>query len=252
MNYVVAYSSYIGMRVSNQDAMLIKTTSVEGINLGFFVMCDGLGGLNYGEVASSNVIKYLNRWFDNEKHNLIRQRDEEIEYNLKEAINYINRKIIDYSQGCGLKIGTTLTLMLNIGEKVYCCHIGDCRIYEVGEEVLRRTKDHTLVQREIDIGLMTEQQARRDKRKNILLQCIGVKEDIKIDFFKWSISNEKIYLLCSDGFYKLINEMTLKDEFIKVNKFSEEFLKEKVEYFIDKVLENGEKDNISVIAFAVG
>ena len=170
---------------------------------------------------------------------------------MKNEINMINRKIIDYSHRLGSRVGTTLTLMLNIGEKFFCCHVGDCRLYEVGESIFRLTKDHTVVQYDIDRGFITEREAKKDKRKNMLLQCIGVKEKINIDFSGGLVSKGGIYVLCSDGFYKMTDEVELKTEFTKYRKLSEEFLNEKIEYFTSKALNSGEKDNISAIAFAL-
>ena len=126
------------------------------------------------------------------------------------AINE-NEKLKAYGEAQGIMIGTTLSAMLMYGEHYYIIHVGDSRVYELTTEVTQLTKDQTLVAREVAAGRLTPEQAEKDSRRSILLQCIGASPVVEPDFIRGYIEENACYMLCSDGFRHKISENEMLD-----------------------------------------
>lgn len=251
MAFLTAYHTDKGIKKqTNQDALLLKSASTPKGQVGLFIICDGMGGLTQGELASATVVGHLSKWFDHELPGLLEQETPETELTarLERAIGEINQKILTYGEGSNVQLGTTLTALLVVYSSYILVQIGDSRAYRLhADTITRLTKDQTLVQREFEKGNITEDQARVDPRRNVLLQCVGATKELKPVISTGAVESGSGFLLCSDGFY---HEMTdgeivasLKPEIIT----SEDALQNTVKDLVEKVKARKEKDNISVI-----
>ena len=147
-----------------------------------------MGGLEKGEVASGEVIRALARWFEEtlplllsggqEKKGVGERRKRAIAKSLESLIQEENQMISVYGKEKNLLLGTTVSAVLLIAGWYLIVHVGDSRVYGLTEDVQQLTKDQTYVQREIDVGRLTKEQARQHPRRNVLLQCVGVQEKI--------------------------------------------------------------------------
>ncbi|MDY0408702.1 PP2C family serine/threonine-protein phosphatase [Virgibacillus soli] len=249
MTFISAYFTDIGTKKeTNQDALLIKTAKTSKGNVGLFVVCDGMGGLTNGEIASTTVIQGLSDWFEKELPDIVLNvnvTDKIIGKHLDEKIRFLNKKIIKYGKKNGITLGTTLSIFLVIDKKYYIVQIGDSRIYEVGTELLQLTKDQTLVAREVERGNLTPEQAKFHPRRNVLLQCVGAREEIEVVMTTGNINETHTYLLCTDGFYHKIDDEELIDFIHNVQ--DESPMKKNIAELINIAKDRGETDNISAI-----
>ncbi|MEH7491684.1 PP2C family protein-serine/threonine phosphatase [Neobacillus niacini] len=254
MLFLTAHHTDVGIKKeTNQDALLLKTANTPKGPVGLFIVCDGMGGLSHGELASATVIRGMAEWFDAQMPRLSRSEhiEEEIFSDLEKCIKYLNEKILNYGETRKVKLGTTMTALLIIHDKYYIAHIGDSRAYSISNSLNQLTKDQTLVAREVARGNITEEQAKIDPRRNVLLQCVGATKEIEVDFSKGDLHPDTVFMLCSDGFYHSISEeelaLNLNPETIKNN----QQLKGKVVQLVELVKARKEVDNISVVAAKV-
>ena len=207
MNFIISAATDVGIKKNtNQDSLSLKIINTSQGRMAFGVLCDGMGGLEKGEVASATVINAFQKWVDEELPSISNKAiDEEvISAGWNHIIASMNEKIKNYGIYHNIKLGTTVTAILLTESKYYILNVGDSRIYEITDQVVQLTKDQTLVQREVDLGNLTPQQAEEDPRKNILLQCVGASDKVYPDMFFGETKKDAVYMLCSDGFRHLI------------------------------------------------
>ncbi|MGN8645403.1 PP2C family protein-serine/threonine phosphatase [Gracilibacillus sp. HCP3S3_G5_1] len=206
MPFITAYHTEKGnTKPINQDALMIQAARSKQGSIGLFVVCDGMGGLNQGEVASSTIIEQLSEWF---KHTLPILLDsaelEDLPLYFVEKIEAINQDLIEKSQLQKIQMGSTLTAILVLDQQYFTFQVGDSRAYAVGQQITQLTKDQSLVAREIERGMITEQDALTHPQRHVLLQCIGVQSDIEVATTSGMLADGEQLLLCTDGFYKTL------------------------------------------------
>lgn len=249
-NFLTAWHTDVGIKkATNQDSILLKVLSKEAEEIVFAVVCDGMGGMSKGELASATVIRAFEEWFTT----VYTQKGtgwkaNEIEKQWNEVLEEVNQKLIQYGKMEGIQLGTTVTAVLvNQSGEYYVGHIGDTRAYRISEFVEQLTEDHTLVASEVKRGNMTIEQAKTDSRRNVLLQCIGVNQFFEMQFLFGKVDRLNAMLLCSDGFRHMITEeellMKLGAERINSNIEAKNALVELVE--LNK--QRKETDNISAV-----
>ena len=234
-------------KTTNQDSLIIKHGKSDRGEILMAIICDGMGGLAKGELASAAVIREFAKWFEEELPFELENLDMRViggkwSLHLKE----LNRKILKYAQSQGVSMGTTFTGVLFAEEKYVAVHVGDTRLYRIGSAVEQLTEDQTFVAREINRGNMTPEQAKTDKRRNMLLQCIGASEYMGPQILCGNIQ-KGAYMLCSDGFRHEIREEEMYESLNPVNLINKKAMHANVRYLIDQVKRRQEKDNISVI-----
>ena len=250
MNYLLGYYSDKGTRKQvNQDALLIKTCKSPYGRIGLFIVCDGMGGFQQGELASSTVINMFSNWFDNDikNYNFDNLTEEEVFIVINNLINDVNTKMIKYGQGNNCKLGTTLTLMLTVDKKYYIYHVGDSRAYRICNDIDILTKDQTLVAREVELGNLTEEEAKRDPRRSILLQCIGAKYNLIPELSSGELDLNQVYIICSDGFYRRLEKNELSNELNPKKFINNDDLNNKARELVFRAMDRKEADNISAI-----
>ena len=235
---------------TNQDRVLIKIGEEQFGEFGLFLIADGMGGLTDGHRASELVMREFIDWWNNNLFSIINGSGEldidRIDRELNELIFHINKEIIRYGKSIDSKVGTTLSMLFIYRNEYIIKHIGDSRIYRIKNEVIRLTEDHSWVSEQIRQGRMNEEEAVNHPKSHVLLQCIGVRENLNIFEKKGRVLDEDIFLLCSDGFYNLL----MKDEILDVvreYRVKDEDIQSKVEELMEKVKIRGAFDNASVI-----
>jgi len=206
---------------------------------GIFVIADGMGGHNAGEVASKIAIDTIIEYVINH------QKDRSEEEILNEAILSANRKIYRESllnESCN-GMGTTLVGAFVRGNNLTMVNIGDSRGYILKDgQLVKVTKDHSLVQELLDNGTITNEEAKNHPNKNVITRALGTNPVVTADYYSLDIRGVSKILLCSDG---LTNEVSEEDIFRVLQGYNGNQCME----LINMSKKNGGRDNISIIIF---
>ena len=168
MQYVGSVTTDVGIiKKTNQDSVCLKVADIKGKEQAAMVaICDGMGGLSKGELASATVIRRLSDWFDNELPiRLGKYSWKALSEEFGKMIKGLNYEIINYGKSVQTSLGTTLSMLLIIDGKYMIAHVGDSRVYRLRDKLEQLTEDQTYVAREIKLGRMTPQQAAVDAPK---------------------------------------------------------------------------------------
>ncbi len=208
-------------------------------DFGIFVIADGMGGHNAGEVASKIAIDTIIEYVINH------QKDRSEEEILNEAILSANRKIYRESllnESCN-GMGTTLVGAFVRGNNLTMVNIGDSRGYILKDgQLVKVTKDHSLVQELLDNGTITNEEAKNHPNKNVITRALGTNPVVTADYYSLDIRGVSKILLCSDG---LTNEVSEEDIFRILQGYDGNQCME----LINMSKKNGGRDNISIIIF---
>ena len=248
MNFLKVAHTDIGIKKkTNQDSVLIQEASTDYGQVMLAVVCDGMGGLAKGEVASSTVINAVSEWYKTEFADILYEGMDpnSLRISLENFIYRMNEKIQNYSKANRCSMGTTFVALFIVGDKYYAINVGDSRVYRIRDTFEQITKDQTYVQREMDMGRMTPEQAKTDPQRNVLLQCIGASNHIAPDFYTGDVSVGDCFLLCSDGFRHLITPEEFYEYLNPYAATDEAKMKQALEYFVDLNKYRHEDDNIS-------
>lgn len=249
MNFIVTGNTDIGLTKStNQDSLSIKVINTKLGRMALVVLCDGMGGLDKGEVASASVIKAFDSWARNELPQLCETAidDPTIRSQWESIVNTENEKIKAYGAGLGIRLGTTLTAMLITQNRFYVINVGDSRAYELYNGIRQITNDQTFVAREVALGNMTEEQAKIDSRRSVLLQCIGASDQVYPDMFFGDVHPNTTYMVCCDGFRNEISSDEIYDKFRPEKLFDEATMNTASLELIELDKQRRERDNITV------
>lgn len=226
------------MRSSNQD--YCKTGELSD-GCVWAVVCDGMGGANGGSTASRIAAETIAEQLK-ELYNIEKYRDD-MEKLIKTAVAIANQRVYDMS----LKVyslsgmGTTVVVAVVKDEAVHIVHAGDSRayIYENGS-LQQITKDHSMVQELVDIGQITQEEARNHPNKNIITRALGTRENLKTDYNDVKFDKDSVLLICTDG---LSNYLTDEDIAVFINESRGEEL---VGRLVERAKMMGGSDNITV------
>lgn len=249
MNFIVSAKTDIGLKkTTNQDSLSIRVVNTSQGRMAFAVLCDGMGGLDKGEVASASVIRAFDNWFKNELPALCTSaiQDSVIREQWNNIITAQNITIKNYGARQGVKLGTTVVAMLLTQTRYYILNVGDSRAYEISNCVKQITNDQTFVAREVALGNMTPEQAMRDERRSVLLQCVGASDDVYPDMFFGDTNGNAVYMLCSDGFRHEISADEIFEKFNPNVLLDENTMNMNSEALIELNKARQEMDNISV------
>lgn len=249
MNFIVSANTDIGLTKStNQDSLSIKVINTKQGRMVFAVLCDGMGGLAKGEVASASVIHAFDNWARNELPLLCEAplEDAVIRSQWENIATEQNEKIKAYGAGLGIKLGTTLTAMLLTQTRYYVINVGDTRAYELFNGIRQITADQTFVAREVAFGNMTEEEANADARRSVLLQCIGASDEVYPDMFFGDAQANAVYMLCCDGFRHEITPEEIYDTFHPNKMLDEQMMNQASVDLINLNKQRQERDNITV------
>lgn len=251
MKFTTAIHTDIGIRKNtNQDSGLIIEAKTDLGNILLTVLCDGMGGLAKGEVASSTLIAAFSQWFERRLPALLSIKgnyEERIFDDWKKIITDTNKKISSYAASIGASMGTTLNAVLFLENRYYIVNVGDSRAYRLSDNLYQLTKDQTFVQREMDMGRMTLEEARVSPQRNVLLQCVGASDYIEPDFFTGDLLAGEVYMQCSDGFRHIITEDEIYQYLCPQALVNEQAMIDNAVYLTELNKYRRENDNITVI-----
>lgn len=250
MNFVISATTDIGIRKkTNQDSLSVKTIQTNQGRMVFAVLCDGMGGLQRGEVASAALIHAFNQWVTEQLPSLCNAPIEDyiIREQWMEITAKMNEEIKRYGNYHQVQLGTTLVAILITEKRYYIINVGDSRAYEIKDELIQLTKDQTFVEREVQLGNMTREQAEKDSRKNVLLQCVGASPEVYPEMFFGDTKQDAVYMLCSDGFRHEISTDEIFNGFKPDNLLNELDMERNARRLIDINKQRQETDNISVV-----
>ena len=253
MRFIATADTDIGIaKTTNQDSVLLKHASTDIGEVLMAIICDGMGGLSKGELASATVIRAFERWFYEELPFELENVDMNVigsKWSL--MLKELNGEILEYSQRTGGNgLGTTFTGILFVDTQYVIVHVGDTRVYKIDSKLRQLTADQTFIAREIQRGTLTPEQAKTDKRRNMLLQCVGASKVVEPDVILGT-TKPGAYMLCSDGFRHKISEDEIYESLNPVNLMNKAAMHNHVQYLIEQVKSRGEKDNISAVLIRV-
>ena len=240
------------------DTGLVRTHNEDSIELspenGLAILADGMGGYNAGEVASSIATAIVKESIEgrllNFAWNMRSHRSRQLQQIVVEAVEHANIAIYETArsepQFAGM--GTTLVVTLFHQDRVTVAHVGDSRTYRLRQKTLvQLTRDHSLLQEQIDAGLVDPEWARFAPNKNLVTRAIGVNDGVEIEVHDHPTEVGDIYLLCSDG----LTDMLSPEEMVQMMTATGPSLETICEALIQRANHNGGRDNISVILVEV-
>lgn len=238
------------LRDHNEDAIASDVT------MGFVILADGMGGYKAGEVASEiavlSITADLKEAMINDRSNLEavgfkKQSESQLIINaVKQANEVIYHVSQTQSQCAGM--GTTLVVGLFTNNKLLVGHIGDSRMYRLRGQVLTQiTEDHSLLQEQIKLGLITPEQAKFSANRNLVTRALGTDPEVELELNEYDVALEDVYLLCSDGLSDMVDDGVIQAA-LNEHSFS---LTKAAEVLVRLANDNGGKDNISVILVKV-
>lgn len=236
--------------IGNSDIGRVRETNEDAFRFGKYddgsiwaVVCDGMGGVSGGRLASSIAADMVSRKIEKSYNKSM--SGVSIENMLLSAITTANVTVFDRSAvENGLKgMGTTIVACVVKGSTACIAHVGDSRAYIISGGAIRQiTKDHSLVQEMLDKGQITKEQFDNHPNKNIITRVLGVDEEIEIDFDYVDVTENDIIILCSDGLSGFVNS----EKIFEISEGCE--FSELCDKLIDAANENGGRDNITVVA----
>lgn len=250
MNFIVSANTDIGLtKDTNQDSLSVKVINTDQGRIAFALLCDGMGGLAKGEVASASVIKAFDEWVSVQLPILSASPidEEAIKTQWNDIIQSQNKTIQAYGGRLGVKLGTTVVLLLITDDKYFIMNVGDSRAYEISDNLYQLTKDQTFVAREVELGNMTPEQAEVDQRRSVLLQCVGASDTVCPDFFVGTPKSNATYMLCSDGFRHEITPQEIFDKMQPEILLDDATMNQNTVDLIELNKQRNERDNISVV-----
>ncbi len=251
MNFIVAATTDIGLTKStNQDSYNVRVFSTKQGKIVLAVLCDGMGGLAKGEVASATIVNAFCKWAENKLPVLCETgiTDGAIRADWVGIATEYNEKIKAYAGACGITMGTTATVLMLTENRYYIMNVGDTRAYEIADSVCVLTKDQTVVAREVELGYLTPEQAEHDSRRSVLLQCIGASDEVYPDMFFGDTKLNAVYMLCSDGFRHEITEAEIHSYLNPNVMVDADGMKQNMDALVEINKQRQERDNISVVS----
>lgn len=238
---IVSGLSDIGRsRGKNEDSFFASSDK----SLPLYIVADGMGGHNAGDIASNMAVEIIKEEFVSNKEKLKSPR--KIKKIIYTALEKANRLIHQESlHELDLEgMGTTAVVAYYFDCKFYIGHVGDSRAYILRDDYIKQiTEDHTLVNELIKKGSITKDQAQHHPQRNYITRALGTSVDIEIDVNVVDFNQKEIMLLCSDGLYNMLEE----EEILNILKENDS-LEEGIKSLVDRANENGGKDNITIIA----
>lgn len=245
MNYLFCAKTDPGRaRDNNEDSVVYDEASLT------VVLADGMGGYNAGEIASGMATAFikseLSRWLTEAGSGI---KAKEVRRAMEICVDNANRSIFNSanSNASYAGMGTTLVVGVFRDARLVLGHIGDSRCYRLRSGDFQQiTKDHSLLQEQMDAGLITPEQAATSSIKNLVTRALGVDESVLLEVNEHQVQVGDLYLMCSDGLSDMID-----DDAINRIVTSELALDQKATQLIDQANENGGRDNISVLLVEV-
>ena len=229
-------------RKTNQDAIFYCAEK------NIFVVADGMGGHNAGDVASKIAVQEMPKYLSS-----AHSTDNPVQ-KMVQAIKQTNTAI--YQTGLdnpSLKgMGTTVVALYFKGDTLYVGNVGDSRAYLINKKCLYQlSKDHSMVQEKINLGIYDREAGAKDPNKNVLVRTVGYEPNVQVDVFTYKVSRNDIFLICSDGLHGRVSEPDIlhiiNQHLANPTEIDDTNVSSAVSQLIQQANDNGGNDNISVI-----
>jgi PPM family protein phosphatase len=215
--FVIGSAQSTGLeRGHNEDALFVMASSSAGEEslpeFGIFIVADGMGGHRAGEIASAVSVRTLAHRITSESivHLFDPEANESgrsLEDLMRQAMQDSNQVVVERVPGGG----TTLTAVVLIENNVTIGHVGDSRAYEIShDQITPLTRDHSLVERLVELGQITTEEAAVHPQRNVLYRAIGQGSNLEVDVTSHTISPGSYLLICSDGLWGVVPELMLQ------------------------------------------
>jgi protein phosphatase len=236
--------------VSRSNAGMVRTHNEDAVftqaEVGLAILADGMGGYNAGEVASGMATAVIGAELSQGLRQLKRGVSELLEAAIGQANNAIYQAAESQPQYAGM--GTTLVMAVFRDNHISVAHIGDSRMYRQRAGVFECvTRDHSLLQEQIDSGMITEEDARRSQNKNLVTRALGVDPVVEPEIHTYEVAPGDVYLFCSDG----LNDMVENEDIALTLQALSANLDLAAEQLVQMANDNGGRDNVSVILVRV-
>lgn len=226
--------SDIGQRKVNQDAVLYKDYEQDGQHFAICAVCDGIGGLEHGERASSYLAYQIEEWHLSvtEWLDISRQDSRVLFSHLKDAAELWNEGVLALCREDGIRTGSTMSVWMLLRDYYYIIHVGDSRIYRFSGGLEQLTVDDTVIR------------TKSGRQKKFLHNFMGKSEELCFQAVEDRLYGGEFFLVCSDGFYHLITE---KDAAVLYkNCKNNKELDIRCRKIVQEIAGRGERDNISL------
>jgi protein phosphatase len=222
------------VRTINEDALLLMP------ELAVFAVADGMGGEEKGEVASRIFVETAEEIFAHAS----RRSEDETEERVREAFVLANEKILGWAKANRVgRMGCTAELIAFFDSNYVLGHVGDSRTYCLRRGNLKQlTRDHSLVQAQVDQGFLSPAEAQRSPLRNIILRSVGTEETLTADLLRGKTQPGDVYLLCSDGLTGMVDDGAIRDTLSRPLELSG-----KAHRLVEQAKLAGGDDNITVI-----
>lgn len=252
MDIMAVGHTHVGrMRENNEDSLCVD------LELGLFMVADGMGGHASGEVASRMAVELIRDAYGSSVREAegLQQDPQDVlsmeARDLLRSIQLANRAIFQLSEQDPRYrgMGTTLAGIAGQDDHLLQFHVGDSRIYRLRAGRLEQvTEDHSLVVQQIKMGLITEEEARTSRARNVITRAMGVKWDVEVDLCVQPWEEGDLYMLCSDGLSDLVPQDTMG----RLLSSHGEDLEAASQALVQEALERGGHDNITVVLVRLG
>ncbi|MBR6321732.1 MAG: serine/threonine-protein phosphatase [Lachnospiraceae bacterium] len=252
MDYIISGVTDAGIsRKVNQDAFCIRRYRSSAGPVVLAVLADGMGGLSQGELASASMVSAMKKWADERLKALASGEIhlDTVRSEWESLLHGLNAKILEFGAKTGSSLGTTVVAILFAGTRFLAVNIGDSRIYEISDSLRLLTRDQSFVMHEVEMGRLTPEQAEKDPRRSILLQCVGgAGDDVYPEFTEGEIKEDAVYMLCSDGFRHEVHPEEIFENLKASRMNTAEEMRTQLKTLIRLNKERNEKDNITAAA----
>lgn len=213
----------------------------------FFVLADGMGGYEGGQIASQSAVEAVRDFFEKEGDRRV------TEETVREAVLGANRAILSRKMKSRefQDMGTTLIVTAVSGGRLYWAHVGDSRLYVMKDGALTQiTKDHSFVMTLLEEGKITKEEMRGHPRKNEITRAVGIRPSLDVDTGYLALDAPLLVLICSDGLSALLDDEVIRASLARCGN-GEDALRDCAEELLREVYDAGATDNISAIFIQV-
>ena len=248
-------------RSANQDNFMIRRYAQDVL---YAVVCDGMGGANGGDVASSVAVGAFADVLDRaeaETPSFFGVSGEDLIDLLSAAVTEANRAVYKMaSNEPALEgMGTTLVAVLVLGQRIFAANVGDSRLYAADRAGVKQiSHDHSLVQEAVDAGRITPEQAKTARNRNVITRCVGTYRTVDPDFFEAEAAPGTILILCSDGLTNHVDPEEIREIVCRSSPWPDmpvmmngEAAQAACESLIALANERGGADNITAVVLSI-
>ena len=228
------------VREQNQDSYSISEP-LDDVQL--YIIADGMGGYNGGEIASQLAVQSAKNYIENNFEQTDKDKESIIQL-VGSSLEYANMVVYEKSKESKelSEMGTTMDICLIYNNKAYIGHVGDSRIYRIRKEFIRKlTQDHSYVQKLVKDGTITQEEAQHHPQKNMLIKALGCNAFVEPDVMIKGFQKDDIILMTTDGLTNLVS----KEDIFKIT--TEENLEQVPKKLVEQANTNGGYDNVTVI-----